>query len=112
MDDLHLKPVDTVPMLPADRTIQLEVAFDTMADGTNRAMFNMISYTTPLVPTALSEITLGTNATVATAYGSSNFVLDHLSVVDIIVKNGDVGKHPLYVPALPSPPRLAHDVAD
>jgi iron transport multicopper oxidase len=84
-------------MLPADRTIELEVLFDTMDDGTNRAMFNMISYDSPLVPTALSALTLGTNATVASAYGSTNFVLDHLSVVDIVVKNGDAGKHPLLV---------------
>lgn len=82
-------------MGPADKTIELEVLFDTVNDGTNRAMFNMISYDAPLVPSVLSELTLGPNATVASAYGHSNFVLDHLSTVDIIVKNGDAGKHPL-----------------
>ena len=36
------------------------------------------------------------------AFGELAFTLDHLSVVDIVVKNGDAGKHPLYVPLLVS----------
>jgi hypothetical protein len=84
-------------MLPVDRTIELEASFGTMTDGTNRAMFNQISYQSPLVPTVLSVLTLGSNATEATAYGTASIVLDHLSAVQIILKNGDVGKHPLYV---------------
>ena len=32
-----------------------------------------------------------------TAFGELAFTLNHLSVVDFVVKNGDVGKHPLYV---------------
>ena len=31
------------------------------------------------------------------AFGELAFTLDHLSVVDIVVKNGDAGKHPLCV---------------
>ena len=95
MDDLHLKPVDTVPMLPADRTIQLEVAFDTMADGTNRAMFNGKVFNFPQVPSLMSAVSLGSNATIAEAYGPFSFVLNHLEVVDIVLQNSDSGKHPL-----------------
>jgi len=84
-------------MLPVDRTIELEVSFGTMDDGTNRAMFNQITYNLPLVPTALSVLTLGPNATDVTAYGTTSFVLDHLSAVQIILKNGDVGKHPFHL---------------
>lgn len=62
----------------------------------------MISYDAPLVPTMLSALTLGPNATTASAYGRSNFVLDHLTTVDIVVKNGDAGKHPLSVEFPPS----------
>jgi iron transport multicopper oxidase len=97
MNDTSLVPVVVEPMLPVDRTIELEVSFDTMTDGTNRAMFNQVSYLPPLVPTVLSVLTLGSNATDATPYGYSGFVLDHLSAVQIIIKNGDVGNHPLYV---------------
>ena len=96
-NDTALVPVVVEPMLPTDRTVELEVSFETMDDGTNRAMFNQVSYHSPLVPTALSVLTLGSNATVATAYGTGGFVLDHLSAVQIILKNGDIGKHPLYV---------------
>ena len=97
MNDTSLVPVVVEPMLPVDRTIELEVSFNTMSDGTNRAMFNLVSYLAPLVPTTLSVLTLGSNATNSTAYGYSGFVLDHLSATQIILKNGDVGNHPLYV---------------
>jgi iron transport multicopper oxidase len=66
-----------------------------MSDGTNRAMFNLITYNMPLVPAVLSELTLGNNATVAGAYGPTSFVLNHLDVVDLVVQNGDTGPHPL-----------------
>ena len=97
VDDLSLVPVKAVPLPAADRTIELEVLFDTMDDGTNHAMFNMITYNSPLVPAIMSEMSLGQNASSAEAYGPYSFVLDHLSVVDIVLKNGDTGKHPLCV---------------
>ena len=97
VNDTALVPVVVEPMLSVDRTIELEVSFNTMTDGTNRAMFNQVSYLPPLVPTVLSVLTLGSNATDVTPYGPSSFVLDHLSAVQIILKNGDVGNHPLYV---------------
>ena len=97
VNDTVLVPVVVEPMLPVDRTIELEVSFDTMDDGTNRAMFNQITYNAPLVPTTLSVLTLGPNATDVTAYGTTSFILDYLSVIQIIIKNSDVGKHPLCV---------------
>ncbi|KAI0252945.1 ferroxidase [Lactifluus subvellereus] len=96
-NDTTLVPVVVEPMLPADRTIELEVSFGTMDDGTNRAMFNQVTYHYPLVPTVLSVLTLGSNATNVTAYGTGGIVLDHLSAVEIILKNGDVGKHPFHL---------------
>ncbi|KAI0249053.1 Cupredoxin [Lactifluus subvellereus] len=96
-NDSTLVPVVVEPMLPADRTIELEVSFATMDDGTNRAMFNQVTYNYPLVPTVLSVLTLGSNATDVTAYGTGGIVLDHLSAVEIILKNGDVGKHPFHL---------------
>ncbi|KAI9444229.1 Fet3 protein [Lactarius indigo] len=97
VNDTALVPVVIEPMLPVDQTIELEITFDTMDDGTNRAMFNQITYNSPLVPTALSVLTLGPNATDVTAYGTTSFVLDHLSAVQIILKNGDAGKHPFHL---------------
>jgi iron transport multicopper oxidase len=66
-----------------------------MDDGKNHALFNNVTYNSPVVSAVLSELTLGSNATVAQAYGPLSFVLDHNEVVDIVLKNGDVGKHPL-----------------
>ncbi|KAI0263015.1 Fet3 protein [Gloeopeniophorella convolvens] len=97
VDDLSLAPITVEPMLSADTTVELEVTFDTMDDGTNRAMFNAITYDSPLVPTVLSMLTLDANATVASAYGDTSFVLDHLAGVQIILKNGDAGKHPFHL---------------
>ena len=95
VDDLALVPLDVVPLEPADRTIELEVLFDTMDDGTNHAMFNDITYNAPLVPGVLSELTLGDNATVVSAYGQTSYVWNHLDVIDIVLMNSDAGKHPL-----------------
>jgi len=79
------------------KTIDLEVIFDTMDDGTNHAMFNQVTFNFPVVPSVLSALTLGANATVAEAYGPLSFVVEYGDVVDLVVKNGDVGKHPLQV---------------
>lgn len=95
VDDLALVPVIPIAQPVATRTIELEVTFDTLDDGTNRAMFNLITYNAPLVPAVLSALTLGENATVAQAYGPTSFVLDYQEVIDIVIKNGDTGKHPL-----------------
>lgn len=97
VNDSALVPVAVEPMLSVDRTIELEVSFDTMSDGTNRAMFNKVSYKPPLVPTVLSVLTLGSNATEVTAYGPASFVIDHLTALQITLKNGDTNAHPLYV---------------
>ncbi|TFY82857.1 hypothetical protein EWM64_g1163 [Hericium alpestre] len=94
VDDLSLVPVQVEAMPPATSTIELEVMFDTMQDGTNHAMFNLVTWNMPLVPAVLSELTLGENATAVSAYGPNAFVINHLDVFDIVLKNGDAGKHP------------------
>lgn len=93
--DIELVPLDVEPMLPSTQTITLEVTFDTLDDGTNRAMFNGQTYNMPLVPTAFSQMSLGSNANTTDLYGPYAFVLNHLEVVDIVLENGDAGKHPL-----------------
>ncbi|KAF7966093.1 hypothetical protein HWV62_40182 [Athelia sp. TMB] len=97
VDDLALVPIQVIAQPPATMTIELEVSFDTMNDGTNHAMFNGVTYNAPLVPAVLSALTLGANATAAGAYGPLSFVVDHLDVVDVVIKNGDAGKHPFHL---------------
>lgn len=95
VNDTALVPVVVEPMLPMDRSIELLISFETMSDGTNRALFNQISYHPPLVPSVLSVLTLGSNATEATAYGPSSFVIDSLTSLQITLNNSDVNTHPL-----------------
>jgi iron transport multicopper oxidase len=95
VDDISMVPVVKEAAPPVTRTITLEVSFDTMDDGTNHAMFNQVTWNKPVVPAILSELTLGSNATIASAYGPQSFVLNHMDVIDIVVQNGDAGKHPL-----------------
>jgi len=97
VNDTALVPVVEIAQPVANKTIELEVSFATMDDGTNHAMFNLVTYNSPLVPAILSELTLGPNATVASAYGPQSFILEHLDVVDIVVKNNDSGKHPFHI---------------
>ncbi|KAJ7887177.1 Fet3 protein [Mycena leptocephala] len=95
--DISLAPLKAVPAPSPNHVITLQATFDTMSDGTNRAMFNLITYNMPLVPAVLSELTLGNNATVAGAYGPTSFVLNHLDVVELVVQNGDAGPHPFHL---------------
>jgi len=97
VNDTALVPVEVIAQPPVTKTIDLEVIFDTMDDGTNRAMFNQITHNSPLVPSIFSALTLGQNATVDNAYGPLSFVIDYLDVIDIVVKNGDAGKHPFHI---------------
>ncbi|KAK2465583.1 hypothetical protein APHAL10511_002475 [Amanita phalloides] len=97
VNDISFVPLVAIPQPPLTTTIEIQATFQTMSDGTNRALFNNISYINPLVPAVLSELTLGSNATVAEAYGRSSFVLNHNDAVDIVIKNGDVGTHPFHL---------------
>ena len=82
IDDISLVPFIPFDAPAATRVIELEADFDTMSDGTNRGMFNQITYTPPLVPAVFSALSLGSNATVEHAYGPLSFVLDD-NVYDI-----------------------------
>jgi iron transport multicopper oxidase len=53
-----------------------------------------VTYNYPTTPTLFSALSLGPNATYEPAYGPLSFTVDHLQTVDIIIKNGDAGKHP------------------
>ena len=97
VDDVALVPTLPEAQPPVTKTLELEVTFDTMDDGINRAMFNGVTYNSPLTPAILSELSLGPNATIPSAYGPLSFVVEYGDVIDLVVKNGDAGKHPLSV---------------
>ena len=95
VNDIAMVPIPAVKPPCATRTICLELTFGLMSDGTRRVMFNGITFNFPLVPSMFLALTLGENATVGNAYGPLSFILNYGEVVDVVVKNGDKGGHPL-----------------
>ena len=94
-------PLEPEPVVEPDESHQLDVLFETLGDGVNYAMFNEISYMQPIVPTLLTALSVPPNYTTeVTVYGTStnSFVLGHQNMVQIIVNNGDAGKHPCMPP--------------
>ncbi|KZT07992.1 multicopper oxidase [Laetiporus sulphureus 93-53] len=96
-NDTLLVPYDPIGIVPATKTIPLYFEFDTMDDGTNHATVNFTTYNSPNVPSIMSMLTLGENATAQEAYGPNCFVVDHLDVVDIVLMNGDSNMHPFHL---------------
>jgi len=98
MPDTTLVPIPVEPQLPpATKTLTLEVLFETVDDGTNRAMFNQVTWNPPKVPAIFSALSLGPNATVEKAYGPGSFVVEYGDIVDLVIQNGDAGKHPFHL---------------
>ncbi|TDL21948.1 Fet3 protein [Rickenella mellea] len=97
-NDTTLLPIPAIAQLPpATVTIPLVAAFDTLTDGANHAMFNDITYNTPVVPGILTALSMGSNASVVNVYGPGSYVLNEGDIVDIVLMNSDVGKHPFHL---------------
>lgn len=94
-NDTALVPLDPIPQTVASTSVELEILFQTMNDGTNHATLNGYVYNSPIVPAIMSALTLGDNATSQEAYGPYSIMLNYLDVVDIVVQNADKGSHPL-----------------
>ncbi|KAF8956295.1 Fet3 protein [Flammula alnicola] len=72
--------------------------FDRVPAALNPNITTSITYNVSAPLTDLGFVNVyHDNATVASAYGPQSFVLDHFDVVDIVIKNGDVGKHPFHL---------------
>ncbi|KAG1862535.1 Fet3 ferroxidase [Suillus subalutaceus] len=96
-NDSALVPIDIVPALSPTNTLQLAFNFETMDDGTNHAFINDVVYNSPVVPAIMSALSLGENATSLEAYGPYSFVINYGDVIDLVVQNGDTGKHPFHL---------------
>ena len=99
-DDFYLKPLSKEKLLDdADYTITVDVQMDNLGNGVNYAFFNNITYTTPRVPTLLSVLSAGDDASNELVYGTNtnSFVLQSGDVVDIVLNNLDTGKHPFHL---------------
>jgi len=58
-----------------------------MDNGVNRASFNNVTYNTPIIPSSLTELSMGENAGDVRVYGTNSFVLQHDEVVELRVFN-------------------------
>ncbi|KAL1917392.1 uncharacterized protein VTP21DRAFT_5048 [Calcarisporiella thermophila] len=98
-DDTTLVPVVAEASVPADVRHYLDVFFNVHEDGTNRAMFNNITYVMPKVPTLLSQLSLGELAKDPAVYGRQTqaIVLEHNKMVELVVTNYDENAHPFHL---------------
>ncbi|GJJ10823.1 hypothetical protein Clacol_005051 [Clathrus columnatus] len=98
LNDTALAPFAAQEELPPpDQVIELNVFFATMDDGINRAMFNNVTYNSPLVPSILTELTMGNLSSDVAVYGPQSFILEHNQVFEIRLFNWDAGKHPFHL---------------
>ncbi|KAF8121904.1 Fet3 protein [Boletus edulis] len=96
-NDTALAPLVAIPQYNATANVEFLVVFQTMDDGTSRAMLDGYVYNSPLVPAIVSALTLGENATNPEAYGPLAVMINHLDVVNIVVNNSDTGAHPFHL---------------
>ncbi|ETS79286.1 hypothetical protein PFICI_09139 [Pestalotiopsis fici W106-1] len=99
-DDFNLVPYDGEELFPdADYTVTLDLTMDNLGDGANYAFFNDITYTAPKVPTLMTALSAGDDATDPTVYGyyTNPFVLNYQETIDIVLNNDDTGKHPFHL---------------
>lgn len=100
LDDFYLVPYHKVEAYgDPDYQIVVNVMMDNLINGINYAFFNNITYTAPKVPTLLTALSAGEDATNPLAYGSNTntFILEKDEIVEIVLNNDDTGKHPFHL---------------
>ncbi|SCU90226.1 LAMI_0E01156g1_1 [Lachancea mirantina] len=100
LDDFYLVPYEKQEVLPEpDYTITVDVMMDNLISGVNYAFFNNLTWTSPKVPTLLTVLSAGENATDASIYGSNvnAFVLEKDEVIELVLNNRDTGTHPFHL---------------
>ncbi|QRV79485.1 Multicopper oxidase [Ceratobasidium sp. AG-Ba] len=112
--DTTLEPLEPMTLPNPTKELELGVFFDTMDNGINRAMFNStfsltnnaplvlnpledVTWNTPIVPSAISELTMGADASVQNVYGPNTAVVEYGEIMQMTVVNWDAGKHPFHL---------------
>ncbi|ORY04981.1 hypothetical protein K493DRAFT_333685 [Basidiobolus meristosporus CBS 931.73] len=99
LDDISLVPIIAAASAPPDFRIELNVLFDVLDNGVNRAMFNNVTYIPPSVPTLFTAYSMGEMSSDTRVYGkhSNAFVLEHNQMVELVVNNWDADDHPFHL---------------
>ncbi|KAJ2758632.1 ferroxidase fet3 [Coemansia sp. BCRC 34490] len=107
-DDLHLVPLDRMPLLPPpDVTHDVIVSANRSKSDLTATFINGISFMLPRVPsifTALGSLRTDASATAASPVTDSSFgrrcnakVFRHLDVIELFVANTDSVTHPMHL---------------
>ncbi|EXJ67555.1 uncharacterized protein A1O5_09568 [Cladophialophora psammophila CBS 110553] len=98
IDDVTLEPYDEMPLLPRpDQSIVLSLGMS--HSGGIKWFFNSTRYAAPEIPSLYTALTSGPFATDRSIYGASTnpFVLQHNAVVEIILYNHHMVRHPFHL---------------
>ncbi|OAP63400.1 hypothetical protein AYL99_02627 [Fonsecaea erecta] len=98
LDDTTLEPYDEMPLLPPPgQSIVLSLGMSHA--GGIKWFFNTTRYSAPEIPSLYTALSSGPNATNHSIYGVSTnpFVLQHNAVVEIIVYNHHMVRHPFHL---------------
>ncbi|KAG8747139.1 ferroxidase fet3 [Ceratobasidium sp. 414] len=95
--DTTFKPLHPMTLPNPTNELELGVFFGTMDNGINRAMFNNVTWNVPVVPSTISELTMGADASVQNVYGPNTAVMEYGEIMQMTVVNWDAGKHPFHL---------------
>jgi iron transport multicopper oxidase len=98
-DDLLFKPLEIADPFPADQEIRLDGSFALYNDSVNHGSFNSTPYEKPLVPSLLTVLTTGANATNASTYGkyTGTSILEHNKGIQLILINKGINSKCQYL---------------
>ncbi|KAJ1946057.1 ferroxidase fet3, partial [Linderina macrospora] len=98
-NDLDLEPLDDEPEMEPTMRITLDAFSGVFDDKSFRHSFNNVTFMLPEVPTLLTALSTGDNATKREVYGhqSNTYVLKMGDVVEITLNNHDYYTHPFHL---------------
>ncbi|KAJ1792112.1 ferroxidase fet3 [Coemansia sp. RSA 2399] len=99
-NDILIQGLANQRALPVDRQIVLNIGGAQFSDQTTRDVINNITYANSSVPTLNSVLTLPDSLVRnTTLYGGQthSVVLDHLEVIELLVKNSNLLAHPMHL---------------
>ncbi|KAI8816604.1 Cupredoxin [Fimicolochytrium jonesii] len=98
LNEMELSPLVPLAAPEPDQELTLEITLATLADGGNHGLFNGMTYTHQKVPTILTAMTTGANATNPTVYGETNsYLFERNKMVQVVINNNDGGSHPFHL---------------
>ncbi|WFD28129.1 hypothetical protein MNAN1_003135 [Malassezia nana] len=99
-DDTKLEPVQVVPMVEPDMSVNRIVTMPRYSDQITRGTFDNKTFTFPLTPTLLSMMTEPVSYKMKPAtYGpySNVVVVLHLQMIELVILNFSDDKHPMHM---------------